>query len=94
MIFNPLYKYLDTNNHLFSKQSGFKRLYSVVTSLLYCPNDWYVNKDTGKYTALVFIDLKKAFDTVYHDILLKMMQRYGVSGIRHAWFTSYLQGRR
>ena len=36
--------------------------------------------DTGKYTALVFINLKKAFDTVDHDILLKKMQKYGVSG--------------
>ena len=66
----------------------------TLTSLLSCTNDWYVNMDTGKYTALVIIDLKKAFDTVDHDILLKNMQRYGVSGIGHAWFTSYLQGRR
>ena len=94
MIFNQLYKYLDINNHLFSKKSGFRRLYSVVTSLLSCTNVWYVNIGTGKYTALVFIDLKKAFDTVDHDILLKKMKRYGVSGIAHAWFTSYLQGRR
>ena len=80
LIFNQLYKYLDTNKHLFPKQSGFRRLYSVVTSLLSCTNDWYKNMDTGKYTALVFIDLKKAFDTVDHDILLKKMQKYGVSG--------------
>ena len=64
IIFNQLYEYLDINKHLFSKQSGFRRLYSVVTSLLACTNDWYRNMDTGKYTALVFIDLKKAFDTV------------------------------
>ena len=50
--------------------------------------------DTGKYTALVFINLKKAFDTVDHDILLKKMQKYGVSGNELAWFTSYLQDRR
>ena len=50
--------------------------------------------NTGRYTALMFIDLKKAFDTVDHDILLKKIQRYGVSGIGHAWFTSYLQDRR
>ena len=50
--------------------------------------------DTGKYTTLVFIDLKKAFDTVDHGILLKKMQKYGVSGNELAWFTSYLQDRR
>ena len=50
--------------------------------------------DKWKYIALVFIDLKKAFDTVDHDILLKKMQKYGVSGNELAWFMSYLQDRR
>ena len=59
LIFNQLYKYLDTNKHLFPKQSGFRRLYSVVTSLLSCTNDWYKNMDTGKYTAMVVINLTK-----------------------------------
>ena len=34
-------------------------------------NDWYLNIDKGKYTGLTFIDLKKAFDKVDHEILLK-----------------------
>ena len=42
LIFNQLIKYLDTNKHLFPKQSGFRRFYSVVTSLLSCTNDWNV----------------------------------------------------
>ena len=41
----------------------------------------------------MFKDLKKAFDTVDHDILLKKMQKY-LSGNELAWFTSYLQNRR
>ena len=94
LIFNQFYQYLDTNKHLFPKQSGSRRLYSVVTSFLSCTNDWYENMDTGKYTALVFIDLRKAFDTVDHDILLKKMQKYGVSGNELAWFTSFLRDRR
>ena len=94
LIFNQLYKYLDTNKHLFPKQSGFRRLYSVVTSLLSCTSNWYKNMDTGKYTALVLIDLKKVFDTVDHDILLKKMQKYIVSGNGLTWFKSYLLARR
>ena len=54
-------------------------------------NDWYVNIDRGKYTGFIFIYLKKAFDTVNHDILLKLLEKYGISGLKLDWFTSYLQ---
>ena len=69
-------------------------LHSVVTCLLASTNDWYVNMDSGKYTANVFIDLKKAFDTVDHDILLNKLLRYGIKGLEHSWFVSYLNSRR
>ena len=67
--------------------------HSVVTCLLASTNDWYVNMDNGKYTANVFIDLKKAFDTVDHDILLNKLLRYGIRDLEHSWFVSYLNNR-
>ena len=39
------------------------------------------------------MEFRLSFDTVDHDILLKKMQKYGVSGNELAWFTSYLQDR-
>ena len=45
-------------------------------------------------TGLIFIDLKKAFDTVDHEILLKKLKMHGVTGLEHDWFTSYLDNRK
>ena len=42
---------------------------------------------------MVFINLKTAFDTVDHQILLAKLKKYGIYGLEHTWFKSYLQNR-
>ena len=88
LVYNQLYEYLDENKHFFLHQSGFRSLHSVVTSLLNNTNDWYVYMDDGKYTAMVFIDLKKVFDTVNHQILLAKLKKYGIDGLKYLWFSN------
>ena len=51
--------------------SYIRLLHSVATALMASTNDWYLNIGKGKYTGLIFIDFKTAFDMVDHEILLK-----------------------
>ena len=49
--------------------------------------------DRGKLTGAVFIDFRKAFDTVDHAVLIKKMEMLGVRGVQLKWFTDYLSNR-
>ena len=53
----------------------------------------YKELDNGNLTGIVFIDFKKAFDLVNHDILLKKLQIYNFDKYTTNWFKSYLNDR-
>ena len=50
--------------------------------------------DLGKFTCGIFVDLRKAFDTVNHQILLNNLELYGILGTPNAWLKSYLNNRK
>ena len=93
LIFDQLYGYLDSNNLLHSCQSGFRSFHSTLTALLEATNDWSMNIGNGLINGVVFIDLKKAFDTIEHQIILKKLKNYGMDESSLTWFHSYLNGR-
>jgi hypothetical protein len=52
-----------------------------------------MNMDKGLLNGVMFLDLKKAFDCIDHNILLKKMHCYGIRGHTLAWLQSYLSSR-
>ena len=80
---------LSSNQLINPYQSGFRSTFSTLTSLLESTNDWCVNIDRGLLNGVVFIDLRKAFDTIDYDILLSKLSAYGVDELALTWFRSY-----
>ena len=74
-------------------QSGFKSNHSTTTTLLDVTDFILNNMNEGKATGAIFLDLKKAFDTINHDLLIKKLDKYGISGASLKWFISYLNER-
>ena len=92
-MYNRLYLYLTENDLLYNKQFGFQKGHFTDHATLQLDHihDMF-NKNI--YTLGVFIDLSKAFDTVYHKILLKKLSHYGIENESLDWFTCYLSNRK
>ena len=85
--------FLDQNEILFRSQFGFRDKYSTQHATLDIVNTVQSNMDKKLYTCGIFIDLKKAFDTVNHSVLLRKLYHYGIRDVVNGRFSSYLSGR-
>ena len=93
IMYDQLYNYLTKFELLSDSQFGFRKSHSTATALLDCTNDWYMNLDRKMFNLVVLIDLKKAFDTVDHQILLRKLELYGIKGEALTLLKSYLTNR-
>ena len=92
-VHNQMIPYLDTKQRLSTQQSGNRRFHSTETSLIES-TDSILNAIDGKeLTAVVLLDMSKAFDSIDHNILLLKLQDVGVSPAALNWFSSYLSER-
>ena len=89
-----VYEFLEDHNILYELQFGFRKKMSTGHSLVEITEEIKESIDNGKFGCGIFIDLKKAFDTVNHQILLTKLEHYGIRGPLLKWFESYLTNRR
>ncbi|CAB4031005.1 Hypothetical predicted protein [Paramuricea clavata] len=94
LVCRQLNTFLDNNNIIVKNQSGFRRSHSTETSLLQSTEMWLKSMDQGQINGVIFLDLKKAFDTIDHQILLSKLQAYGIRDHTLKWFQSYLDQRK
>ena len=74
-------------------QSGFRKSHSTETALIRLVDQLFFDLDENKVTGLVFIDYKKAFDLINHDILLAKLRGYGIGERDLKRIGNYLTGR-
>ena len=92
-VHDALYIYLTQHSLLFSEQSGFRPGHSCETALLRMNDTWAAAIDRGDINCVILLDLRKAFDLINHECLLKKINIYQCDDNANTWFSSYLTGR-
>ena len=90
---NQLTEYTIRQNCLTEHQNGSKKKHSTETLHIFMSDMILEAMDRKQVTALVLLDLSKAFDSIEHGILLRKLRELGVSIQAMEWFRSYLTDR-
>ena len=89
-----LIHYLYSHKFITIDQFAYLSKHSTQTCLHRLIDDVLENVNEKEITALCFLDIKKCFDTINHEILLVKLQKYGIKNDELNWFKSYLHNRK
>ena len=94
IVHDRITKFWEDNDFLLSDQGGFRKGHSTLSTVADLSDDIFNQVNGGNITMAVFVDLRKAFDTVDLGILLKKLSKAGIRDNTLAWCENYLSGRR
>lgn len=93
LIHSQYYAYLEEKKHLNNIQFGYRKNRGTVNAINKFLSYIYESLNNNKYVSATYIDFKKAFDSVHHNTLIKIISETGVHGTELNWIKSYLSNR-
>ena len=93
VIRDEIMEHLEQNNLLSKHQHGFRSNRSCLTQLLEYFSEIHKSLDDSDPIDAIYLDCKKAFDTVPHKRLIAKLRAYGISGKILKWIESFLKNR-
>ena len=90
IVVNHLLNYLSEHNLITPHQHGTVNSRSVTTNLMYCLDHWTEAIQNGECIDIIYLDVKKATDTIPQERLLHKLMEYGITGYILKWITYYL----
>ena len=89
-----LMNHLNKNNLLSKEQFGFRKNKSCVLQLIKVIDEWSKNFEANNQTDVIYLDFRKAFDTVPHKKLLIKLKAYGINGDIAACIEDFFSNRK
>ena len=93
VIHDQLMTYLHDHNLLSKAQHGFLTRKSTGTNLLSCLHDWQFSLKNKRSIDIIYIDFKKAFDSLVHSKIIAKLSAYGIGYELLSWIQAFLTGR-
>jgi hypothetical protein len=93
LLADQIMDYFVSNNFFFSGQHGFRKGHSCETALQELLSDINISRDQKRIILLLFIDFRKAFDTVDADLLIYKLGQYGFDFTSIELIESYFRDR-
>ena len=90
LIYEQLHNYFAENKLLSNEQWDFRSIRSTALTLSDCSYTWTLTVDIRDVNPAVFLDIKMAFDTIDHRILVNKLSQYGVCDDSLKFFESYI----
>ncbi len=94
VVCNRLCSFLETNSILSGAQFGFRHGHSTIHPMVHFVNHVSTALNNKEHTIAIFCDLRKAFDSCDHKILLQKLSAIGIRGAALSWFKNYLSDRK